>query len=78
MAFVGSGEVAMANNSDPFLHDVRCSWQLCRFCTHLHNLVGDLRCAAFPSGIPREITSGQLTHDKPLLEQENDLIFHAC
>ena len=74
---MGSEEEAMANNSDPFLDDVMCRWQLCRFCLHLHNLVGDLRCAAFPRGIPREITSGQLIHNTPLPEQENDLIFHA-
>ena len=67
----------MAKDSDPFLYDVMSRWQLCRFCVHLHNLVGDLRCAAFPKGIPKEIASGQLIHNKPIPEQENDLIFHA-
>ena len=66
----------MANDSDPFLFEVMSRWQLCRFCVHLRNLVGDLKCAAFPRGIPQEITSGQLMHHKPLLEQENDLVFH--
>ena len=66
----------MAQNSNPFSHDVMSRWQLCRFCVHLHNLVIDLRCAAFPGGIPREIISGELIHNKPLPEQENHLTFH--
>lgn len=65
----------MTDDSDPFLYDVMSRWQLCRFCMHLRNLVGDLSCAAFPRGIPKEITSGQLIHNRLLPEQENDLIF---
>lgn len=65
----------MAKDADPFLHDAVSRWQLCRFCLHLHNPVGKLRCAAFPGGIPEVITSGRLLHSEPLPEQENDLIF---
>lgn len=32
-------------------------------------------CAAFPDGIPDEITSGDNKHKKPLKDQENALIF---
>ena len=65
----------MTDDFDPFLHDIEIRWGPCRFCKHLYNLVGDLKCAAFPKGIPRIITSGQLFHNEPLPEQENDLVF---
>ncbi len=78
MTWTSKWKIAMDNDTDLFLHDILSRWQLCRFCTHLYNLVGDLRCAAFPIGIPREITSGELIHNKPLPDQENDLFFHAC
>jgi hypothetical protein len=65
----------MANDNNPFLYDVMSRWQLCRFCMYLHNLLGELRCAAFPEGIPKIITSGQIIHNEPLPEQRNTLIF---
>jgi len=32
-------------------------------------------CTAFPEGIPYEIAYGINSHNKPLLHQENDIIF---
>ncbi len=68
----------MIADTDPFLSDVVSRWQLCRFCVHLHQLVGKLTCDAFPQGIPKRITSGMIIHKEPLPEQENGLIFHPC
>jgi hypothetical protein len=49
-------------------------WTLCRFCVHLHTLVGNLTCAAFPKGIPAEVLSGELIHNQPLPDQTNDIV----
>ena len=51
------------------------SWHFCRFCKHLHNLHGHLTCDAFPEGIPNEILSKMLLHDKPIPGQKNDIVF---
>jgi hypothetical protein len=32
-------------------------------------------CAAFPDGIPDEITSGENLHNSPLPDQNNSIIF---
>lgn len=63
------------SDTDPFVHDILSRWQLCRFCRHLHNLVGKLTCNAFPEGIPRAITSGTILHAEPLAGQKNHLSF---
>lgn len=68
----------MRNTADPFFYDVISRWRLCRFCLHLHNLVGKLTCNAFPEGIPPEIASGRFIHNKPFPGQENDLTFDPC
>ena len=51
-------ECIMADDNNPFLYDTVSRWQLCRFCMHLHNLLGELRCEAFPQGIPKNILFG--------------------
>ncbi|MGP8049441.1 MAG: hypothetical protein ACLPYB_02405 [Desulfobaccales bacterium] len=68
----------MRNFADPFLSDVISRWQLCRFCLHLHGLVGKLTCNAFPEGIPPEIASGSFIHNKSFPGQENGLTFDPC
>lgn len=65
----------MTNNADPFHADIISRWQLCRFCRHLYHLMDRLKCAAFPEGIPQEITSGDFLHNQPLPGQENGLVF---
>jgi hypothetical protein len=68
----------LGNSADPFLYEVSRRWRLCRFCLHLHNLMGKLTCNAFPEGIPPEIASGRIIHNKPFPGQENDLTFDPC
>ncbi len=57
------------------LWDANGNWNLCRFCVHLHSMVGHLTCNAFPEGIPQEFTSGVIFHNKPMLGQENHIVF---
>ncbi len=59
---------------DNIFGDPLPEWPLCRFCAHLHNLVGRPTCAAFPSGIPPEVWSGSLIHNRPFPDQENDVV----
>ena len=65
----------MKSNNDPFLFDLGRNWHFCRFCKHLHSLIGELTCDAFPEGIPRELTSDLILHNKPMLGQKNDIVF---
>jgi hypothetical protein len=65
----------MKSNYDPFLWDLGGNWNFCRFCKHLHSLIGELTCDAFPEGIPRDLTSVLILHDKPMLGQKNDIVF---
>jgi len=39
-----------------------------------HNIPGKPGCEAFPDGIPEEIMMTN-KHDKPLKDQENDLVY---
>lgn len=57
------------------LWDSRGNWHFCRFCKHLHSPIGKLTCDAFPEGIPQELTSALILHNKPMLGQENDIVF---
>jgi len=43
----------------------------CSFCKHY---TGSLKCRAFPSGIPLDITLGD-PHSSPVSGQDNDLVF---
>lgn len=45
---------------------------LCNRCIHY---LGDLKCAAFPKGIPDEILEGKNDHSKPLKGQKNKIVF---
>ncbi len=65
----------MDNEHDPFLWDSMDNWHFCRFCIHLHSLTGEPTCDAFPEGIPKELISGPIFHDKPMLGQKNDIVF---
>jgi hypothetical protein len=44
----------------------------CQMCKHYY---WNGTCAAFPDGIPREVLKGELEHDKPLPNQENEIVF---
>lgn len=45
---------------------------MCSMCKHY---LSDLKCKAFPDGIPDKIIDGSIVHDKPLPDQENDIVF---
>jgi len=45
---------------------------LCPNCIHYF---GNLKCFAFPKGIPKEILTGNENHEKPLLNQDNNISF---
>lgn len=47
---------------------------LCNVCK---NYIGDLKCLAFPDGIPKSILLDETNHDKPLANQDNDIVFHT-
>jgi len=49
----------------------------CRFCRYLHNTIGKLTCDAFPQGIPKELIAGPILHNKPMLGQENNIVFKS-
>lgn len=65
----------MDSSDDSFLWGSISSLHFCRFCKHLHNLFEKLTCDAFPEGIPKELHSGFLFHDKPLPGQKNNIVF---
>jgi hypothetical protein len=65
----------MNGDYDPFLWDYSDNWHFCRFCIHLHSLIGNLTCDAFPEGIPTELISKPIFHNKPMFGQKNDIIF---
>jgi hypothetical protein len=65
----------MKSDDESSLWDFGDNWHFCRFCKHLHNRAGKLTCDAFPDGIPRELTSALILHDKPMLGQKNGIVF---
>jgi len=65
----------MDSSDDSFLHNSVPGWHFCRFCKHLNNLFVTFTCDAFPEGIPRELHSGLIFHDKPLPGQKNSIVF---
>lgn len=44
-------------------------------CINCKHYLGDLKCGAFPLGIPKEILDGSNDHSKPLPDQLNDIVF---
>ena len=44
----------------------------CFMCRHYRQ---DLKCKAFPRGIPKKILSGEFDHRKPYPKQGNDILF---
>lgn len=48
---------------------------ICFDCKHFDIFNGG--CAAFPDGIPDEITSGENKHTLPLPDQPNNIVFQA-
>jgi hypothetical protein len=46
---------------------------MCFDCKHLNE--DGFGCKAFPDGIPVEITDQGLKHDKPLKDQDNNIVF---
>ena len=46
-----------------------------RRCFNCLNYKKDLKCIAFPNGIPKEILLGENNHSKPLENQANNIIF---
>jgi hypothetical protein len=44
-------------------------------CINCKFLDKNLKCKAFPKGIPKEILLGENDHSKPLPNQENNIIF---
>jgi hypothetical protein len=64
----------MKSNNDPVLWDLGRNWHFCRFCKHLHSLIDEPTCDAFPEGIPQAILSGKVIHNNPLPNQMNDIV----
>jgi hypothetical protein len=64
----------MREGEENFLWVAMDQWNFCRFCRHLHSLIGKPTCNAFPEGIPQEILSGKLIHKDPLADQDNDIV----
>jgi hypothetical protein len=73
--FYGSRRLRMNPDKAFFLWDPLGNWHYCRFCKHLHSLVEKLTCDAFPEGIPQKLLTGEIFHDKPMLGQQNDIVF---
>ena len=44
-------------------------------CGKCKNYLYDLKCIAFPEGIPEEILTGKNDHSKPLPKQDNEIVF---
>ena len=44
-------------------------------CNRCKNYIGNLKCFAFPGGIPNEIVIGKNDHSKPLKDQNNNIVF---
>jgi hypothetical protein len=65
----------MNDTHAPSLWDSKGHRHFCRFCIHLHSLLDKLTCNAFPEGIPEELISGRIFHNKPMLGQGNDIVF---
>ena len=47
----------------------------CAICKHKEP--GELKCKAFPNGIPQSIVEG-LAHDKPMYSQDNLYVFEEA
>lgn len=67
----------MSTIDGALLQDSFSIMHLCRFCRYLHSTVGKLTCDAFPQGIPKELITGPILHNKPMLGQENDIVFKS-
>jgi hypothetical protein len=65
----------MSYDNDFYLWDPMGTWHYCRFCKHLHNIIGEMTCDAFPEGIPKGLLHGPIFHNKPMFGQKNDIIF---
>lgn len=44
-------------------------------CLTCKNYIDDMKCVAFPDGIPDEIVDGENAHTSPLPTQENDIVY---
>jgi hypothetical protein len=44
-------------------------------CLNCKNYIIELKCLAFPEGIPEKILLGENEHSKSLPEQENNIVF---
>ena len=46
-------------------------------CNYCKNYTKNLKCEAFPEGIPDVILVGDNDHNKPLSDQKNEIIFEG-
>jgi len=65
----------MDSSDAPFFGDSISSLHFCKFCKYLHIFYETLTCDAFPEGIPKELHSGLVFHDKPIPGQKNNIVF---
>lgn len=49
---------------------------VCSSCKHFNRADGG--CAAFPDGIPDEITGGENEHSEPLPGQKNNIVYQEA
>lgn len=51
----------------------------CFICEHqMDEKYDDFCCAAFPDGIPEDILTEKIQHNKPLPDQKNDIVFEEA
>jgi hypothetical protein len=67
----------MNYDNNPFLWESMGNWHYCRFCKHLHSLIEKPTCNAFPKGIPKDLLTGLIFHNKPMFNQKNAIIFET-
>jgi len=66
----------MNSDDGPSLWDFGSNWHFCRFCKHLHSLIGELTCDAFPEGhSQRAYLGADIARQANARSKKNDIVF---